>query len=123
MTTQTLNDSERRTARRISFTTAVGGDVAGRHILDYTEDISLGGLYIRTNKVAAEPGTPIKITLRVPGMAKRVSIDGIVIRTDAGETGGLAVRFSTLPREVDAAIAQLTGEDLATEEIFLSDAQ
>jgi hypothetical protein len=110
-------------ARRIAFTTAVGGDVAGRHILDYTADISLGGLYIRTNKINAAPGTPIKITLRVPGMTKRVSLDGVIIRHDAGEAGGLAIRFSTLPREVDSALAVLTGEELATEEIVLSEVQ
>ncbi|MCC6806077.1 MAG: PilZ domain-containing protein [Deltaproteobacteria bacterium] len=121
MREDTLDPRDRRTARRIPFTIAVGGDTGGRHILDYTADISLGGLYIRTSKLVAAPGAPIQITIRVPGMPKRVCLDAFVVRTDQGEDGGVAVRFAALPAEVDAALATLTGEELLTDELVDTD--
>jgi hypothetical protein len=124
MTMNTLNGSERRTTRRIPFDTAVGCDVGDRHILDYTADLSLGGLYVRTNKLNAAPGSPVKITLRVPGMPKRATVDGFVVRTDPGENGGVAIRFASLPADVDAALAKLTGEeiiDVGDEAEFITD--
>lgn len=116
-----VQGKERRTTKRIPFEIAVGGDLAGRHILDYTADISLGGLYIRTTKLAAEPGTPIRITLRVPGMPKRLTVDGFIVRTIGGDEGGVAVRFANLPKDVDAALAVLTGEELVTDEVVITD--
>lgn len=99
---------ERRAARRASYDTAVSCEFHGQKILDYTANLSVGGVYIRTGKVTAPIGAPVKVTLRVPGMSQRTAIDGWVVRVDLQEDGaGVAVRFGAVPSDVQSAITSL----------------
>lgn len=109
--TNTLNGTtrrERRTATRAPFDAAVSCEFFGQSILDYTANLSEGGVYIRTDKLNAPLGAPVKVTLRVPGMAARVHLQGWVVRVDVSEDGtGVAIRFAELPEDVSSAIQKL----------------
>lgn len=99
---------ERRAARRATFDAAVSCEIAGQSILDYTANLSLGGVYIRTDKVAPSVGEPVRVTLRVPGMTAKTQLDGKVVRTDRDEDGaGIAIRFESIPVMVGVAIGRL----------------
>lgn len=99
---------ERRAARRASYDAAVSCEIQGISILDYTANLSAGGVYIRTTKINAPIGAPVLVTLRVPGMTTKSQLEGKVVRTDQDEDGaGIAIRFDFIPAMVGVAIARL----------------
>ncbi|MCC6809759.1 MAG: PilZ domain-containing protein [Deltaproteobacteria bacterium] len=99
---------DRRASRRAAYDAAVSCEFYGQSVLDYTANLSAGGVYIRTNKMNAPLGAPVKITLRVPGMTQRTALTGWVVRIDVAEDSvGVAIRFAPLSDEVRAAIDAL----------------
>ena len=73
-----------------------GGDTTG---ISSTENISIGGLFIKTNQ-KFEEGTPLHLTLTLDGT--EVSINGFVVFVEEGH--GVGVRFEDLSPNTEELI-------------------
>lgn len=84
------NEEKRRSDRKklIVDVQFEGGDTTG---IASTENISVGGLFIKTNR-EFEDGTPLRLTLTLDGT--EVSINGFVVFVEEGH--GVGVRFEDL---------------------------
>jgi len=69
-------------------------------------DISPTGMYIQSARSPA-PETPIRVSVRLPGMDRAMIISGTIQRS---ETTGFAVRLSGLPPEHEQAILRFIDE-------------
>ncbi len=85
---------DRRLEPRHGFALHVSYGDRGRFLGDWTENVSTGGLFVRTE----EPfriGDPVRLRLSFPGLLDAVEVEGLVawIRPAAGETPrGVGVR-------------------------------
>ena len=101
-----------RPGRRVDVEYVLAG---GKPLKAFTRDVGVGGAYIVTTDPAA-PGTPLQVTLLVPGGDGRVSVRAEVRwAAPAGDPPGMGVKFLAL--EVDELLqlneyfSSLTGAD------------
>jgi len=87
----------------------------------HTENLSEGGVFVALNDDGApaiERGTPVELTLELPGRAEPAIVLGEVrwVRDAAGEEGpaGLGIRFIELDDEDAAAIQRLVDDEEAS---------
>ncbi len=69
-------------------------------------DISPTGMYIQSARAPA-PETPIRVSVRLPGMGRAMIVSGTIQRS---EPSGFAVRLSGLPPEHEQAIRRFIDE-------------
>ena len=92
---KTWRNKDRREDPRIACTIPVDYSVEGRAFKDFIEDISAGGLFIKTQATLAK-GQKITLTFLLPDRKKSVRIDGTIARSNAT---GIGVKFEkNLPR-------------------------
>lgn len=101
----------RRRDKRYAVALKVSYQSYKRFMVDYTANVSRGGMFIRTRS-AYEPGQTLFLSFHVPGLSEPVRIRGRVahhaFRTDRDE-GGIGVEFIDIDeasREMLIAYAQ-----------------
>ena len=105
-------DKERRKHGRVAAEIMVEVETSGRRTYRRTGDIGLGGLYFHA-PIPFKKGSQVRMTLRLSGRGKAVTVEGRVVGID--ETGrGTRVEFLDLPGRT---------RDLLAEHLKLFDAQ
>jgi len=66
---------------------------------EYAENISRGGIFIRTDTAVPE-GTPVVVSLELPESSERVLLEGRVVWCRVQPTPGLGIQFSSLDEAV-----------------------
>ena len=83
------------------------GDFTG----EYADNISRGGIFIRTDKVLPKDA-PVVISLYIPGSARPMYLEGKVVWWRASDPPGLGIRFVdpplTITRRIDAFVKKVT---------------
>lgn len=94
---------EKRQHERQAAVLAVSFELAGERIEVRTRDISLGGMFLMTDRVVPY-GTAVKFTIALPHLAEPATVDGVIRWIDPD---GLGVQFGTLRVRETWAINQL----------------
>ena len=83
-------------------------------------DVSAGGLFVQTNASPA-PGTPLRLELRVPGLAQPIEMQAKVARKRmvpprlrALLKGGIGIQLENPPEEFYAMVAKLQAPEAAS---------
>lgn len=105
---------ERRQLPRVPARVLVEYDTVEDFLIDYTSNISIGGLFIQTR----EPfpvGTRFRLRFRIPGRSRPVEVDGEVCWVQGPlESGplqpGMGVRFAGLAPEDKAEVEEMLRE-------------
>ena len=82
-----LKTTEHRTTRRLPIRVQVEYESLENFLLDYTANISIGGMFIRTEKPLAS-GTRFRLRFRIPGRSKPIETYGEVCWAMGEEEGG-----------------------------------
>ena len=93
-----LNVIEERTTRRLPIRVEVEYGTMEDFLLDYTANVSLGGIFIQTDR-ALEVGTRFRLRLQIPFRKRPLETLGEVRWTQEGsgyEEAGMGVRFDAL---------------------------
>ncbi|MCG8422748.1 MAG: response regulator [Proteobacteria bacterium] len=90
----TLDSSDRRQHERSPVTLVVDYDGADDLVIDYTENLSCGGVFLNTTRQFAV-GTQVHLVLSFPGLLKPINITGTVrwTRNHSGGERGVGVEF------------------------------
>lgn len=89
---------EERTTRRLPIRVEVEYGTMEDFLLDYTANVSLGGIFIQTDR-ALEVGTRFRLRLQIPFRKRPLETLGEVRWTQEGsgyEEAGMGVRFDAL---------------------------
>lgn len=101
--------NDRRSAPRQTVTLMVEYEDSDELVADFTENLSLGGTFIQTERVL-EPGTPVQLQLSCPGLIDPIRLTGIVRWNRAASEGrypGAGIEFSPYDQEVQARLEQV----------------
>lgn len=86
---KSIDEKERRKCSRKSCSTAIAYATKGFSSIEYIEDISGWGLFMRTQKTIAV-GEDITMTISTPGSDSTIKIIGEVVRRN---DSGVGVKF------------------------------
>jgi len=96
--------SEKRKEPRVPVRIRIQYETADRFFEDYIRNLSLGGIFIETEK-PLPVDTKLKIQLSLPEMEEPLIVDGVVVHTlHVGQhteppESGMGIRFSALDNE------------------------
>lgn len=102
----------KRVAPRFRAQLEVRYKTAGAFIQEYTENISMGGLFVRTEQ-PLNVGDLVKLTVFLPGADRQLIVEGSVAHREAprfladadGAVSGMGVEFIELSMEDRQALA------------------
>ncbi len=96
---------ERRESPRVTIDLFVEERTGETLYFQRATNLSLGGAFLE-GTLPHPPGTRVALSLRVPGSATPLRIDGTVVAREPGEVG-MAVRFETLANETKDALSRV----------------
>lgn len=102
-TAQNRRRSERVSARIRVLFTREGTGVA---IEAETDDISVDGVFVRTNRRPPEVGTRLGLLLKLEDPAPEMMVKGIVARVTEEPSQGMGIRFVELDDATRAALKE-----------------
>ena len=99
----TILSAEKRQHERHAAVLAVSFELAGEHVEVRTRDISLGGMFLTTER-SIPYGTAMKFSIALPHLTEPAVVDGVVRWVDPE---GIGVQFGTLRVRETWALNQL----------------
>ncbi len=113
-----MDQIDKRSEVRTPVTLIVDYDGADDFLGDYTENLSRGGTFVRTERELA-PGTEVELVLSFPGLVRPIHLDGVVRWTRGAESGeeehGVGLEFTGLDgdrrSELERVIAAIARRD------------
>ena len=106
-----MNNQERRSYPRVKLITKVTHVAGDFFHYYYSRDLSRGGIFLETR----EPfpgGTQVNLEFPLPGISRRVAVQGQVVRTVASEekdpsiVPGMGIQFGDLEEETKGMLAE-----------------
>jgi molecular chaperone DnaK len=108
------DDSERRRHERITVSVIIDYETADQFFQDYAMNLSLGGVFIRTNE-RMPLGARLKIHFSIPEHDEFIDGWGTVVRIensdDPDELPGLGIAFDKLDSKASGIIDTLVAPD------------
>lgn len=101
--------SERRASPRQTATLLVEYEGSDELVADFTENLSLGGTFVQTEREMA-PGTRVQLQLSCPGLIEPIRLTGVVKWSRAGSDGaypGAGIEFEPYDTEVQARLERI----------------
>ena len=114
-----MPDQERRLSQRVKLiikVTHVRGDFFHYY---YSRDLSIMGIFLETRE-PFQVGAPIVLEFPLPGISRRVSCQGQVIRVvlpvenDSSVVPGMGIQFNDMDEETRAMLAEFIATPIAT---------
>ena len=114
-----MPDQERRLSQRVKLiikVTHVRGDFFHYY---YSRDLSLGGIFLETRE-PFPAGATVVLEFPLPGISRRVSCQGQVIRVvlpvenDSSVVPGMGIQFNDMDEETRAMLAEFIATPIAT---------
>lgn len=109
---------ERREYQRVKLITKVTHVRGDFFHYYYSRDLSMGGIFLETREPFAA-GAPIVIEFPLPGVARRVTCPGKVVRVvppvenDANVVPGMGIQFNELDEETKGLLAEFIASMMA----------
>lgn len=89
-----MDKTDRRQHPRHPFILRVAYKERSDYLVDWTENLSAGGLFVRTEQ-PFEAGDPVRLSLSFPGLLQRVEVQGVVAwvrKASASQPRGVGIR-------------------------------
>ncbi|GAB4301777.1 MAG: hypothetical protein Kow0090_17310 [Myxococcota bacterium] len=110
-----MSGEDKRKFVRATLNLLVNYESTDEFCTDYTQDISGGGLFIRTNR-PLPVGTKLRIHFMLPGVDELIYTDGVVVRNTLNENSpveeGMGIEFTEILPRYQAIIDKLVKEGL-----------
>jgi len=84
--------SDKRRHHRAGVTLLVEYEGADEFLVDYTDNLSLGGTFVATAR-ELPIGSGVRLALSFPGLVETIGIEGVVRWTRTGEEPGVGIEF------------------------------
>jgi uncharacterized protein (TIGR02266 family) len=104
--------SDKRRHDRAGVTLLVEYEGADEFLVDYTDNLSTGGVFVATTRTL-EIGSAVRLALSFPGLVETIALDGVVRWVRGGEEPGVGIEFSASDglRRMNQVIERIRARD------------